>query len=229
MQEDTVFPRSSPGFQLLGQGPEKSSRQPLWSLKAQRKWKETWHTVGTNSSFLPGLLRAHRVQALCFQASKPPLVGSLNLSSLFYRCRKRKMNCLKQEQGQDPFSLTLETVFLLWRWSSAGGDLVPDNGDTVGFHSVKGPLLAPPGRKPEILSIIRDACRRPQQKNHRIQNVNSVEVEKRGEGLLVPGRMGVAALVRGSGKMGGKEGVNFHCLFSSCPENPATGNSAITV
>lgn len=48
------------------------------------------------------------------------------------------MNCLKQEQGQDPFSLTLETAFLLWQWSSAGGDLVPDNGDTVGFHSVKG-------------------------------------------------------------------------------------------
>lgn len=26
-----------------------------------------------------------------------------------------------------------------------------------------------------------------------------------------------------------KEGVNFHWLLSNCPENPATGNSAITV
>lgn len=61
MQEDTVFPLSSPGFQLLGQGPEKGSRQPLWSLKAQRKWKETWHTAGTKQLFLPRLLRAHEV------------------------------------------------------------------------------------------------------------------------------------------------------------------------
>ena len=51
------FPRSGPGFQCLGQGPENGSRQPLWSLKAQRKWKETWHTVG--------IRRAHKVQAGC--------------------------------------------------------------------------------------------------------------------------------------------------------------------
>lgn len=61
-----------PGFQLFGQGPENGSRQPLWSLKAQRKWKETWHTVDIERAPpLPRLLRTHKVLSDALSLSVP--------------------------------------------------------------------------------------------------------------------------------------------------------------
>ena len=71
------FPSGGPGFQLLWQGPENGSHQSLWSLKAQRKWKGTWHTAD--------IRRAHKVRADCLSlfGSQPRWVaGSIVTTSI---------------------------------------------------------------------------------------------------------------------------------------------------
>lgn len=101
MQEDS-FTRSSPGFLLLGQGPENSSHQPLRSLKAQRKWKETWHTVGTKELLPSQALWSTQCPTClpqCFQSSLPRHAVALILHPYFTDKERSETTCPRSQSS----------------------------------------------------------------------------------------------------------------------------------